>query len=209
VSGDFYWALEHKGIFYLIVADCTGHGVPGAFMSLLNISVLNEVIIERGILQPDMILNETRREIIRSLNPDGGDVSKDGMDCILCAFDLKNKKLRYAGANNFFYLLRNNEITVSLTDKMPVGLTHKERPFTLHEIDLKENDRLYLVTDGFADQFGGPKGKKFKYKQLQQLILSNGSSSMEKQKELLDKEIENWRGNLEQVDDICIAGIKI
>ncbi len=209
VSGDFYWALEHKGIFYLIVADCTGHGVPGAFMSLLNISVLNEVIIERGILQPDQILNETRKEIIRSLNPEGGDVSKDGMDCILCALDVRNKKLRYAGANNFFYLLRNNEITVSQTDKMPVGLTHKERPFTLHEIDLEENDQLYLVTDGFADQFGGPKGKKFKYKQLQQLILSMANLPMLKQKEHLDKEIENWRGNLEQVDDICIAGIKI
>ena len=136
-------------------------------------------------------------------------MSKDGMDCILCAFDIKSKKLKYAGANNFFYLLRNNEIIVSQTDKMPVGLTHKERPFTLHEIDLKENDQLYLVTDGFADQFGGPKGKKFKYKQLQQLILSNGSLSMPEQKELLNNEIENWRGNLEQVDDICLVGIKI
>ena len=209
VSGDFYWALEHKGIFYLIVADCTGHGVPGAFMSLLNISVLNEVIIERGILQPDQILNETRKEIIRSLNPDGGDVSKDGMDCILCAIDLKNKKLRYTGANNFFYLLRNNEIQVSQTDKMPVGLTHKEKPFTLHEIDLIKGDQLYLVTDGFADQFSGPKGKKFKYKQLQQLILNNGNLTMDKQKEALNNEIERWRGDLEQVDDICIAGIYI
>lgn len=209
VSGDFYWALEHKGIFYLIVADCTGHGVPGAFMSLLNISVLNELIIERGILQPDIILNETRKEIIRSLNPEGGDVSKDGMDCILCAIDLKNNKMTYAGANNSFYLLRNNEIIISKTDKMPVGLTHNERPFTLHEIELKKNDQLYLVTDGYADQFGGAKGKKFKYKQLQQLILSNSDQSMTSQKELLNSEIEKWRGELEQVDDICIVGIKI
>jgi serine phosphatase RsbU (regulator of sigma subunit)/Tfp pilus assembly protein PilF len=209
VSGDFYWALEHKGIFYLIVADCTGHGVPGAFMSLLNISVLNELIIERGILQPDLILNETRKEIIRSLNPEGGDVSKDGMDCILCAIDLKNNKMTYAGANNSFYLLRDNGIIISKTDKMPVGLTHNERPFTCHEIELKKNDRLYLVTDGYADQFGGPKGKKFKYKQLQQLILSNGNLPMQEQKDLLNSEIENWRGELEQVDDICLVGIRI
>ncbi len=209
VSGDFYWALEHKGIFYLIVADCTGHGVPGAFMSLLNISVLNELIIERGILQPDLILNETRKEIIRSLNPEGGDVSKDGMDCILCAIDQKKNIMTYAGANNSFYLLRNKEIIISKTDKMPVGLTHNERPFTLHEIELKKDDQLYLVTDGYADQFGGPKGKKFKYKQLQQLILSRSSLSMTEQKKYLDAEIEEWRGDLEQVDDICIVGVKI
>ncbi|HWY10064.1 MAG TPA: tetratricopeptide repeat protein [Bacteroidia bacterium] len=209
VSGDFYWALEHKDIFYLIVADCTGHGVPGAFMSLLNISVLNELIIERGILQPDIILNETRKEIIRSLNPEGGDVSKDGMDCVLCAINLKTNKMTYAGANNSFYLLRNNEIIISETDKMPVGLTHNQRPFTLHEIELKKNDQLYLVTDGYADQFGGTKGKKFKYKQLQQLILNNADLPMTNQKDLLDVEIEKWRGELEQVDDICIVGIKI
>jgi serine phosphatase RsbU (regulator of sigma subunit) len=209
VSGDFYWALEHKGIFYLIVADCTGHGVPGAFMSLLNISVLNELIIERGILQPDVILNETRKEIIRSLNPEGGDESKDGMDCILCAIDFKNNKMQYAGANNFFYLLRNNEIIISGTDKMPVGFTHDQKPFTVHELELQKNDQLYLVTDGYADQFGGPKGKKFKYKQLQQSILDKSDLTMKDQKRFLDTEFEKWRGDLEQVDDVCIVGMKI
>lgn len=209
VSGDFYWGLEHKDLFYLIVADCTGHGVPGAFMSLLNISILNEIIIEKGFSRPDQILNEARKEIIRSLNPEGGDESKDGMDCILCAFDFKNAKLHYACANNSFFLVRNNELITSQTDKMPVGLSHDEEPFTLHELDLKKEDTFYLITDGYADQFGGPKGKKFKYKQLQEVLLRIHNSDISKQKEELNEAFEKWRGVLEQVDDVCMIGIKI
>ncbi|HWY10063.1 MAG TPA: DUF2225 domain-containing protein [Bacteroidia bacterium] len=210
VSGDFYWALEHKGIFYLIVADCTGHGVPGAFMSLLNISILNELIIEKGILTPDLILNEARKEIIRSLNPEGGDESKDGMDCILCAIDLKKNKMRYACANNSFLLVRNNELIISETDKMPVGLSHdNSKPFTLHEIELFKNDTLYLITDGYADQFGGPKGKKFKHKQLQGLVLRTNNLHAEEQKAELNKKFEDWKDELEQVDDVCVIGIRI
>jgi len=210
VSGDFYWALEHKGIFYIIVADCTGHGVPGAFMSLLNISILNELIIEKEVNSPDKILTEARKEIIRSLNPEGGDESKDGMDCILCAIDLKNKKMQYACANNSFYLIRNGELIISETDKMPVGLSHdNDKPFSLHETILQEGDLLYLITDGYADQFGGEKGKKFKYKPLQDLLVKHRTEGMEKQKEILLKEFEDWKGHLEQVDDICMIGIKI
>lgn len=210
VSGDFYWGLEHKGLFYLIVADCTGHGVPGAFMSLLNISILNELIIERGITRPDLILNEARKEIIRSLNPEGGDESKDGMDCILCAFDLKKGKLQYACANNSFYLIRENAVILSETDKMPVGLSHdNEKSFTLHEMEFKKNDMLFLITDGYADQFGGPKGKKFKHKQLQDVLLRIGNLSTDDQKKELSSEFEKWKGHLEQVDDVCVIGIKM
>ena len=210
VSGDFYRALEHNGIFYLIVADCTGHGVPGAFMSLLNISILNELIIEKGISYPDQILNEARREIIRSLNPEGGDESKDGMDCILCAIDFKKNKMQYACANNSFLLVRNNELIISATDKMPVGLSHDNlKPFTLHETEILKGDRLYLITDGYADQFGGLKGKKFKHKQLQELILRTNNLSAEKQKAELNKEFEEWKGELEQVDDVCVIGVRI
>lgn len=210
VSGDFYWALEHKNVFYLIVADCTGHGVPGAFMSLLNISILNELIIEKGVLRPDLILNEARKEIIRSLNPEGGDESKDGMDCILCAFDFKNNKLQYACANNSFFIVRDEKLIISETDKMPVGLSHdNEKSFALHEMDFKKNDQLFLITDGYADQFGGAKGKKFKYKQLQELLLKLSVKNTEEQKETLNNEFENWKGNLEQVDDVCVIGIKI
>ena len=210
VSGDFYWGLEHKGLFYLIVADCTGHGVPGAFMSLLNISILNELIIEKGFSRPDLILNEARKEIIRSLNPEGGDESKDGMDCILGAFDFRNGKLQYACANNSFFLKRGNELIISETDKMPVGLSHdNEKSFTLHEIEIKKNDVLFLITDGYADQFGGPKGKKFKYKQLQDVLLRIGDLNTDLQKKELNSEFENWKGHLEQVDDVCMIGIKI
>lgn len=210
VSGDFYWALEHKELFYLIVADCTGHGVPGAFMSLLNISILNELIIEKGIVRPDLILNEARKEIIRSLNPEGGDESKDGMDCILCAFDFKNNKLQYACANNSFFLKRGEELIISATDKMPVGLSHdNEKPFTLHELNFVKNDMLFLITDGYADQFGGPKGKKFKYKQLQDVLLRIGNLDTETQKKELNNEFENWKGQLEQVDDVCVIGIRV
>jgi serine phosphatase RsbU (regulator of sigma subunit) len=210
VSGDFYWGLEHKELFYLIVADCTGHGVPGAFMSLLNISILNELIIEKGITRPDQILNEARKEIIRSLNPEGGDESKDGMDCILCAFDFKKGTLQYACANNSFFLKRENELIISETDKMPVGLSHdNEKSFTLHEIEIKKNDVLFLITDGYADQFGGPKGKKFKHKQLQDVMLRIAGLNTELQKKELNSVFENWKGHLEQVDDICVIGIRI
>lgn len=210
VSGDFYWGLEHKGVFYLVVADCTGHGVPGAFMSLLNISILNEIIIERNISEPDKILNEARKDIIRSLNPEGGDESKDGMDCILCAFDFKGNQLKYACANNSFYLVRNNEIIVSETNKMPVGKSHDDTaPFTMHQMSLQKGDMLYLITDGYADQFGGPKGKKFKYKQLQEEILNNSSLNTSQQKEELNRIFETWKGGLEQVDDVCVVGVKI
>ncbi len=210
VSGDFYWALEHKGIFYLIVADCTGHGVPGAFMSLLNISILNELIIEKGILTPDLILNEARKEIIRSLNPEGGDESKDGMDCILCAIDFKKHKMQYACANNSLYIVRDGKLIVSETDKMPVGLSHdNSKSFTLHEVELFKDDTLYLITDGYADQFGGAKGKKFKHKQLQELVLRTNNLNAEEQKTELNKKFEEWKGQLEQVDDVCVIGIKI
>ncbi len=210
VSGDFYWGLENKGVFYLVVADCTGHGVPGAFMSLLNISILNEIIIERNISEPDKILNEARKDIIRSLNPEGGDESKDGMDCILCAFDFKANKLKYACANNSFYLVRNGEVIVSETNKMPVGKSHDDTiPFAMHELSLQKGDTLYLITDGYADQFGGPKGKKFKYKQLQEVILNVSTMPASEQKEKLSNAFEAWKGALEQVDDVCIVGIKI
>lgn len=210
VSGDFYWALEHKGVFYLIVADCTGHGVPGAFMSLLNISILNELIIEKQITSPDIILNEARKEIIRSLNPEGGDESKDGMDCILCAIDFKNSRMKYACANNSFYLIRDGQSIISETDKMPVGLSHdNEKPFTLHEMDLQKGDNLFLITDGYADQFGGPKGKKFKYKQLQDILIRVSNLETTDQKTRLSTAFENWQGQLEQVDDVCVIGIKI
>ncbi|MFI5149387.1 MAG: tetratricopeptide repeat protein [Bacteroidia bacterium] len=210
VSGDFYWALYQDKRFYLIVADCTGHGVPGAFMSLLNISILNEVVIEKKITSPDLILNEARKDIIKALNPGGFEDAKDGMDCTLFVLDLEKKTLDYASANNSFYLIRNKELSLHPADKMPVGKSPKDHvPFTLRHVQLQEGDLIYMLTDGLADQFGGPKGKKFKYKKLQELIQENSELPLEDQKMLIDRTIEEWRGPLEQVDDILLIGIRI
>jgi serine phosphatase RsbU (regulator of sigma subunit) len=209
VSGDFYWAHEVNDKFLICIADCTGHGVPGAFMSLLNISFLNETVIEKRTDRPEMILNNVRQSLISTLNTEGNENSKDGMDCVLCAFDRKNNKLSYAAANNTFYIIRNNTLIVSGVDKMPVGRSPREtEPFKLYEFELKNDDMIYVLTDGYADQFGGPKGKKFRYKQLEELLLQNHKRPLEEQRAVLNETIENWKSGIEQLDDILIAGIK-
>ena len=205
VSGDFYWATQHHNKFYLAVCDSTGHGVPGAFMSLLNIGFLNEAIKEKNIEQPNEILNHVRHRLIESISNNG----QDGMDAILVCFDKINKTITYAAANNQPFIVRGNELLVLPKDKMPVGKGENTKSFTLHTIDLKENDTLYLYTDGYADQFGGEKGKKFKSKQLQDLLVSIANQPMEIQKQKLNDSFKNWKGLLEQVDDVCIVGIKI
>jgi serine phosphatase RsbU (regulator of sigma subunit) len=210
VSGDFYWALHANNKFYLATADCTGHGVPGAFMSLLNISILNEVMIEKKIARADLILNEARKDIIKSLNPTGSEESKDGMDCILACFDFENLKLEYAAANNSFYIVRDNQLITCAADKMPVGKSPRDtEPFTLHTVDLHKGDTVYMLTDGLPDQFGGPKGKKYKYKQLEDLLIANNEKPLAKQREILSTSFSSWKGNLEQVDDVLLIGIKI
>jgi serine phosphatase RsbU (regulator of sigma subunit) len=211
VSGDFYWAHEINNKFYICTADCTGHGVPGAFMSMLNISYLNESIIEKNISKPDKVLNHIRNEIIHSLNPEGSEEeSKDGMDCILACFDFSTYTLEYAAANNSFYIIRDKEIINCPADKMPVGKSPKDHePFTLHTVPLKKGDTVYMLTDGLPDQFGGPKGKKFKYKQLEDILLENNQKSLQEQKEILNARFEDWKGNLEQVDDVCLIGVRV
>ena len=211
VSGDFYWASPVNNGFVLVTADCTGHGVPGAFMSLLNISKLSETINEKNIVRPDLILNEVRKEIIAALNTgDEGNESKDGMDAIVCHFDFPSRKLTYAAANNSFYLIRDSSLILCEADKMPVGKGHDDTVmFSLRSVDLKPGDRLYTLTDGFADQFGGPKGKKFKYKQLEEFLLQHHHQPMQLQREKLETAFEVWKGDLEQVDDICVIGIHI
>ena len=234
VSGDFYWATkisppqpsqregdpapaamdsvdgnprpsgELEGAFYLAICDSTGHGVPGAFMSLLNISFLNEAITEKKIKQPNEILNHVRQRLIESVSQEG---AQDGMDGILLCFE--NNKVSYAAANNAPAILRNNKIINLPTDKMPIGKGEKEIPFTLHTIEVQKGDMLYFYTDGYADQFGGPKGKKFKYKQLDELLIFIHQKTMEEQKRVLENAIEKWKGNLEQIDDILLIGIKI
>lgn len=211
VSGDFYWALDHEGKFMVMTADCTGHGVPGAMMSMMGINFINEIVNEKKITSPADVLNQLKKEIIKALNPEGSVVEgKDGMDCSLCSFDFANKKLVYANANNSFYIIRNGTILHAQLNKMPVGAGHNfETLFDNFEIDLQKDDLIVTFTDGYADQFGGSKGKKFKYKQLEKLLVDHSHLPLKEIQKKLDDTIEEWKGNLSQVDDICIIGIKI
>lgn len=206
VSGDFYWATKHGDKFYLAVCDSTGHGVPGAFMSLLNIGFLSEAINEKNILEPHKVLNFVRDRLINSISKEG---QKDGFDGILICINKNNSQISYSAANNAPILISNHEIIELEKDRMPVGKGERTEEFKLHTLNLKPNDILYLYTDGYADQFGGPKGKKFKYKALNELLLSISSDEISIQKEKLNSTIESWKGNLEQVDDICVVGIML
>ncbi len=204
VSGDFYWATKKDDNFYLAVCDSTGHGVPGAFMSLLNMSFLNEAINEKNILQPNEVLNHVRSKLISHM--DGG---RDGMDAILICFNKKTNSLTYSAANNMPLIVRDSKLIELPFDKMPVGKGETSEEFKNYTFDLKRGDNLYLYTDGYADQFGGPNGKKFKYRALNELLLANSKEIAVTQSHLLDKLFLDWKGELEQVDDVCVIGIKI
>ena len=205
VSGDFYWASKKGNKFYIAVCDSTGHGIPGAFMSLLNISFLNEAVNEKNIEQPNEILNFVRNRLITNINKDG---QQDGFDGILLCIDSTQKTITYSAANNSPVLVRDNTLTELEYDKMPVGISDKSDSFKLFEIKNQPNDFIYLYTDGYADQFGGEKGKKFKYKSLNNLILKIHNQALSDQRNTLKQEIDAWKGNLEQVDDICVLGLK-
>lgn len=205
VSGDFYWATLKGDKFYMAVCDCTGHGVPGAFMSLLNIGFLNEAINEKNISQPNEIFNYVRQRLIESVSREE---QQDGMDGVLLCLDKSNGQLTYAAANNAPVLISSNTISELPFDKMPVGKGVHENKFNLYGVKLAPSDTLYLYTDGYADQFGGPKGKKFKYNQLNELLLNIHTESTSTQKEKLETVFINWKMGLEQVDDVCIMGLK-
>lgn len=219
VSGDFYWALPAKTeadpvnpLFYFITADCTGHGVPGAFMSLLNHAFLNEVVKVKKVYGPGQILDEVRNLLVLTLNKQstGETQNKDGMDCVLCCFDMANMKLTYAAANNALWIYRAGEILEFSSDKMPVGRYMEEQTsFKETTINLQKGDIIYTFTDGFADQFGGEKGKKFKYKALKELLLSVAGLPLHKQSEILGQRFIEWKGDYEQVDDVCVIGMKV
>ncbi|MGZ3883384.1 MAG: PP2C family protein-serine/threonine phosphatase [Bacteroidia bacterium] len=211
VSGDFYWAAKlSNGNFVLVTADSTGHGVPGAIMSIVNIASLDKAVT-KGDTSPDLLLNETRRLVIENLKNDGSaEGGKDGMDGSLLSFDFKNKILSCASANNPVWIVRGEELIDIKPDRMPVGKHERDTtPFTLHTVTLQKDDMVYTATDGFADQFGGSNGKKFKYKQLQQLLISVSKDTPELQKQKLDEAFEQWKGRLEQVDDVCLIGVRI
>lgn len=212
VSGDFYWGTElNNGQFALVIADSTGHGVPGAIMSMLNISCLNEAVVSLRLTSPSDILTYTRSKVINHLSQDGStEGGQDGMDCCLMSFDFKNNELVYAAANNPIWIVRENKIIELIADKMPVGKHQRDTiPFKQHTIALQKNDVVYAFTDGIADQFGGPSGKKFKYKQLKELLVRIADQPMDEQKNTLQETLNAWKGELEQVDDICLMGVRI
>jgi ligand-binding sensor domain-containing protein/serine phosphatase RsbU (regulator of sigma subunit) len=211
VSGDFYWAhLLPNGRAVFTVADCTGHGVPGGFMSMLGNSFLNEIVVENKIFKADEILNRLRDKVINALEQKGHQQQKDGMDMALCVWNKMDNTLEFAGANNGIYLLRNNELLEYKGNKMPIGLYLDETPpFKSQTIKLEKNDLIYMSSDGFPDQFGGPKGKKFKYKQLEEILVEINDLQMKEQSKILSDRIEAWKSGFEQTDDICLLGIKI
>jgi serine phosphatase RsbU (regulator of sigma subunit)/hemin uptake protein HemP len=227
VSGDFYWAKENKpeNLWYVAAADCTGHGVPGAFLTMLGNSFLNEILSSGAPLTPAQVLNPLREKFIHELGQTGrtGE-NKDGMDVSLIRLNLKTLELQWSGANNPLWIINPNrshwpekavffgddmEGIEIKPDKQPIGYTDNPLPFTNHSVQLKKGDLIYIFTDGYADQFGGQKGKKFKSRSLKKLLLSIQHLSLNEQKKKLEENFEKWKGDLEQVDDVCIIGVRI
>ncbi|MES2285997.1 MAG: tetratricopeptide repeat protein [Bacteroidota bacterium] len=210
VSGDFYWGAEKQGYWYFAAVDCTGHGVPGAVMSMLGISFLNDIVSSEALLSPAEVLDQLKNKVVKELRQTGeAGGSKDGMDISIGRLNLKTNDLQWAGANNPLNFIRNGQLEVLKADKQPIGYHPKNHPFTNHEIQLKKGDSIFIYSDGYADQFGGPNGKKFKYKQLEDLLIANNHLPLTDQKEILKKCFTEWKGNLEQVDDVCVFGVRI
>ena len=208
VSGDFYWVEEIDGKYLIVTADCTGHGVPGAFMSMLGISLLNEIIISKEISRPDLVLNHLRKKIIEALRQKTGSIVKDGMDMTVCLFDRKTLQLQFSGANNPLYLVSDGQLTQIKGDKMPVAIHDIMDPFSIHHLKLKRGDTFYTFSDGFVDQFGGPKRKKFLAKNFKNLLLSVQDLSMIEQGNRLDEVFTDYRLDVEQIDDVVVIGVK-
>jgi ligand-binding sensor domain-containing protein/serine phosphatase RsbU (regulator of sigma subunit) len=211
VSGDFYWINHFEEKVILVAADCTGHGVPGAFMSMLGITILNEIVSSRNVNNAGKVLDTLRAHLINTLGQTGKeDDAKDGMDLALCIIDFKACKLQYSGAYNPLILVRNKELIPYKGDKMPVGMHLGEMPaFTTHYIELQKGDCIYMFSDGFADQFGGPEGKKFKSVHFHELLTELSPLPMQDQKDKLNETILSWMGINEQIDDILVIGVRI
>jgi serine phosphatase RsbU (regulator of sigma subunit) len=210
VSGDFYSFSQRDGKVILAAADCTGHGVTGAFMSMIGSSVLNQIINEKGITQPAEILNNLNSGITEALKQKDNDVT-DGMDIALCTFDLKTMHLQFAGANRPLWIFRQGQLVEIKPDKIAIGgfRIRSEETFTNHELKLQSGDTIYLFTDGFADQFGGPAGKKLLSKRLREILSSMQDLNMREQEKRLTDIFNEWKGNVTQVDDVLVVGVRI
>jgi CheY-like chemotaxis protein/serine phosphatase RsbU (regulator of sigma subunit) len=216
VSGDFYWITEKEGIVILAAVDCTGHGVPGAFMSMLGVAYLNDIVnkttFNRHIrsLHANEILNQLRENVINSLHQTGKtNETKDGMDIALCIIDFEHKSLQFSGAHNPVYLIRSGKLMQLEADKMPIGIYKTDDvPFSNHEITLEKDDLLYIFSDGYYDQFGGPRNMKMFSSNFRKLLLEVHQKPMSVQKQLIEEYYDNWKGNNEQVDDVLVIGFK-
>lgn len=211
VSGDYYWTTRHDDLTIIVAADCTGHGVPGAFMSMLGIAFLNEIVNKEGVVEPHAILDRLRQQIINQLHQRGEEgESKDGMDVSLYVINHKTMKLQFAGAYNPLYIIRNNELSQLKADRMPIGYhMKKDTPFKMQEMDLQKGDCLYNSSDGYPDQFGGADGRKFMSKKFKELLVKIHKEPMARQREILDTTIDEWRGDIEQIDDIIVIGVRV
>ena len=229
VSGDFYWLYAKDNKILFAAVDCTGHGVPGAFMSIVGYNLLDKIVGEEGILEPAEILNRLNKGVEDTFKKETEkNTIKDGMDITLCAFDKNTKVLEYAGAYNPLYIVSKNKLNVVgeaikpdcvendlnlfeiKADRFPIGsFSENKQVYTNHQFKLNHGDTIYLFSDGFADQFGGPHGKKFRYKQFKQLLLAIYDKPMEEQHAILQQTFNQWKGNMEQIDDVIVIGSRL
>lgn len=210
VSGDFYWMETKDNLIMFAAADCTGHGVPGAMVSVVCANALNKSVNELGKTDPADILNITRELVIDTFSKSGDDV-KDGMDISLCVLNEGTQTLLWAGANNPLWIVRRdqNEVEAIKADKQPIGMYGDSQPFTSHSVTINGGDSIYLFSDGYADQFGGERGKKMKSGKFKKLLLEHRHQNMEQQKQALEQAFEDWKGDLEQIDDVCVIGVQM
>jgi serine phosphatase RsbU (regulator of sigma subunit) len=211
VSGDFYWMAKKDKRVFIAVADCTGHGVPGAFMSMLGVAILCEIVNKKASVYASGILNQVRGRLIHALHQTGkNDETREGMEMALCIIDFEQRKVQYAGAYRPLYIVSKHELVEIKADKMPIGIYEgKRRTFTNREVVLEKDDCIYLSTDGYADQIGGPKRKTFKSKYLKELLLKIHDKEMKEQHSILEATIEEWKGDVEQIDDMLLMGIRV
>jgi serine phosphatase RsbU (regulator of sigma subunit) len=212
VSGDFYWINKLYNKIFISAVDCTGHGVPGAFMSIIGFELFRKITNIEGLTRPSDILNKLNEDFHEIFRDVENIVLRDGMDVAFCAIDINDMILEYSGAFNPLYLIRDNKITEIKGDRFAIGLDEtnfKDLTFKNHMIPLQEGDLIYIFSDGFADQFGGPEGKKFKYRRFRHLLLNIHQLPMDDQRDILETSLRDWKGEGEQVDDVLVIGIKI
>lgn len=212
VSGDFYWVENVGDDVYFALVDCTGHGVPGAFMSIVGVNLLNQALFESKLTSPAQILNQINIGLEATVKQtEEESVIRDGMEITLCKWNRKKNEFVFAGANHIMYQVRNGELITHRGDKHPIGASYTDihRNFTNVNISIDKGDMFYLTSDGYPDQFGGPKGKKFKFKQLEEKFVQIHKQSLSEQKDQLSKTFNDWKGTIEQLDDVLVMGLRV